>query len=105
MSLFFYDVCLSSKTVSHAHHAHGIRGGERIADFVRKNLFFFSPAAFSLHFLSALSSLDNCRRRREKKRKKDNRVLCPVLSCPDGVVFLVIFSCYRRLYPTTLPAP
>jgi|TARA_B110000003_G_scaffold14483_1_gene14221 hypothetical protein len=56
MSLFFYDVCLSSKTVSHAHHAHGIRGGERIADFVRKNLFFFSPAAFSLHFLSALRS-------------------------------------------------
>jgi hypothetical protein len=79
MSLFFYDVCLSSKTVSHAHHAHGIRGGERIADFVRKNLFFFSPAAFSLHFLSALRSTIAVVG--EKRRERKTIVSC-VLSCP-----------------------
>lgn len=66
MSLFFYDVCLSSKLKL---VFHGIRGGERIADFVRKNLFFFSPAAFSLHFLSALRSTiaDDDEKRRERK--------------------------------------
>ena len=55
MSLFFYDVCLSSKLKL---VFHGIRGGERIADFVRVKIFSSSllHAAFSLHFLSALRS-------------------------------------------------
>ena len=83
MSLFFYDVCLSSKLKL---VFHGIRGGERIADFVRKNLFICSLFA---------RQLPTTTRKEEKERQ----------SCPNGVVFLVIFSCYRRLYPTTLPAP
>ena len=69
MSLFFYDVCLSSKLKLVFHD--GIRGGERIADFVRVKIFSSSllHAAFSLHFLSALRStiavVDEKRRERK----------------------------------------
>jgi|TARA_B100001769_G_scaffold241779_1_gene209490 hypothetical protein len=68
MSLFFYDVCLSSKLKL---VFHGIRGGERIADFVRKNLFFFSPLLHSLctfYLLSLRSTIaDDDEKRRERK--------------------------------------
>jgi len=97
MSLFFYDVCLSSKLKLVFHD--GIRGGERIADFVRVKIFSSSLLCCILSALFICSlfarQLPTTTRKEEKERQ----------SCPDGVVFLVIFSWYRRLYPTTLPAP
>ena len=92
MSLFFYDVCLSSKTLFHGE----IRGGEELQILFVKifssSLLLHSLCTFYLLFARQLPTTT---RKEEKERQ----------SCPDGVVFLVIFSCYRRLYPTTLPAP
>ena len=78
MSLFFYDVCLSSKLKL---VFHGIRGGERIADFVRKNLFFFSPLLHSLCTFYLLSLRSTIADDDEKRRERKTIVSC-VLSCP-----------------------
>lgn len=95
MSLFFYDVCLSSKLKLFS-----------MEFAVEKELQILFVKIFSSSLLCCILSalficslfarqLPTTTRKEEKERQ----------SCPNGVVFLVIFSCYRRLYPTTLPAP
>lgn len=97
MSLFFYDVCLSSKLKLvfwwNSRWRKNCRFCTRVKIFSSSLLCCILSALFICSLFAR--QLPTTTRKEEKERQ----------SCPNGVVFLVIFSCYRRLYPTTLPAP
>ena len=93
MSLFFYDVCLSSKTM------------EKELQILFVKIFSSSLLCCILSALFICSSLDNCRRRREKKRKKDNRALaglCFSSSFHAIVVFTPLLFRHHELFITSI---
>ena len=80
MSLFFYDVCLSSK-LKLVFHAWNSRWRKNCRFCSCKNLFFFSPLLHSLCTFYLLSLRSTIADDDEKRRERKTIVSC-VLSCP-----------------------